>query len=68
MAGAFLITMTTMTYEAYNDSRSPSYVPFLPFSFFLFPAWSMKDGVPTAAPAPKCVGGRLGQIFVSASS
>ena len=31
-----------MTYETYNDSRSPSYVPFLPFSFFLFPAWSRR--------------------------
>ena len=39
-AGPATWEMTTMTYETYNDSRSPSYVPFLPFSFFLFPAWS----------------------------
>ena len=48
--------------------RSRSYVPFLPFSFFFVPRLEQKDGVPAAAPAPKCAGGRLGQIFVSASS
>ena len=57
-----------MTYETYKDSRSRSYVPFLPFSFFFVPHLEQKDGVPVAAPAPKCAGGRLGQIFVSASS
>ena len=41
-AGPATWEMTTMTYETYNDSRSPSYVPFLPFSFFLFPAWSRR--------------------------
>ena len=68
MAGAFLITMTTMTFETYKDSRSRSYVPFLPFSFFFVLRLEQKDGVPAAARAPKCAGGRLGQIFVSASS
>ena len=57
-----------MTYETYNDSRSPSYVPFLPFSFFSLPRLEQKDGVSAAVPAPKCAVGRLGQIFVSASS
>ena len=62
------VAMTTMTYETYKDSRSRSYVPFLPFSFFFVPRLEQKDGVPAAARAPKCAGGRLGQIFVSASS
>ena len=57
-----------MTYETCKHSRSRSYVPFLPFSFFFVPRLEQKDGVLAAAPAPKCAGGRLGQIFVSASS
>ena len=37
-----------MTYETYNDSRSPSYVPFLPFSFFVLV--QKDDGVMVVPP------------------
>ena len=51
-----------------DDTRSRSYVR-RPFAFlFFFPRLVQKDGVQAAAPVPKRVGGRLGQIFVSASS
>ena len=48
MAGAFLITMTTMTIETYKDSRSRSYVPFLPFSLFVLV--QQDDGVVVVPP------------------
>ena len=38
-----------MTYETYNDSRSPSYVPFLPFSLFVL---EQKDDGVMAVPLP----------------
>ena len=42
--------------------------PSFPCLIFFFPRLEQKDGVPAAVPAPKRAGGRLGQIFVSASS
>ena len=40
--------MTTMTYETYKDSRSRSYVPFLPFSLFVLV--QKDDGVMVVPP------------------
>ena len=40
--------MTTMTYETYKDSRSRSYVPFLPFSLFVLV--QQDDGVVVVPP------------------
>ena len=57
-----------MTYETYKHSVAvaTSTAPSLFFSFV--PRLEQKDGVSAAVPAPKCAVGRLGQIFVSASS
>ena len=41
--------MTTMTYETYKDSRSRSYVPFLPFSLFVL---VQKDDGAMVVPPP----------------
>ena len=59
--------MTTMTYETYKHSVAVATFPSFPFLFFV-PRLEQKDGVSAAVPAPKCAVGRLGQIFVSASS
>ena len=40
--------MTTTTYETYKDSRSHSYVPFLPFSLFVLV--QQDDGVVVVPP------------------
>ena len=57
-----------MTYETYKHSVAVATSTALPFSFFFVPRLEQKDGVSAAVPAPKCAVGRLGQIFVSASS
>ena len=48
MAGPATWEMTTMTYETYKDSRSRSYVPFLPFSLFVLV--QQDDGVVVVPP------------------
>ena len=59
----------TMTYEPRkDDSRSRSYVR-RPFAFlFFFPSPGAERRRLSGGAGAECVGGRLGQIFVSASS
>ena len=56
-----------MTYETTRTLVAVATFTILPFSLFP-PRLEQKDGVSAAVPAPKCAVGRLGQIFVSASS
>ena len=57
-----------MTYEPRKDSRSRSYVR-RPFAFlFFFPSPGAERRRLSGGAGAECVGGRLGQIFVSASS
>ena len=56
-----------MTYDIHKHSVAVATFPSFPSLFFV-PRLEQKDGVSAAVPAPKCAVGRLGQIFVSASS